>query len=784
MISKITKLKIFGIYKDFNWGSDLPEFKKYNLIYGWNRSGKTTLSRVFASCEKKCTYDELKFKQYPKNGEFEIHTDEGTTIKNTNVSINSLPIKVFNKDFIDENISFEPSDICNPIVYVSEEDIESKKQLEKLKTECKKLENEYAQAKKERSAKEETKNTFLTGLGREIANILFDKTYNKTKVENRINSIGIENFSNKVLSDEDKKKYEVISRSEAGKTQTTFSEFQFNFTFEGETIDNFQKIYDKALSLLNKKVISQTLDRLKNDPELNNWVKQGFDLHKVKNEKEKCLFCQKPLDVNFLDTLSKHFTKDYEELQSAIVKIKSEMLKIKQQDIVTKNDDLYPDLKEKYTTKAKELNECIKKINNWIDEITKSLQEKYDKPLEVATSYVKQEDFLSAYNTIISELNKIIAEHNEKVRNHSDEVRIAREKLELNAIANALFVQNYKKMITDIEEAEKKEKDSFDTFNKNESEIERLENQTSNIGKAVLTINKYLEEFFGRKEIELKLDNAKNGYRIIRNGEPANNLSEGEKTAIAFAYFIVKVGEGDFDKSKGIIFIDDPISSFDSNFIYHCFSMINTHFNDVGQLFISTHNFQFFNLVKEWFINKNKAIKKDNERLKSANKPEKPIPCEFLMVENFIDLNGRKARIVKLDKTLRNYKSEYHFLFAKLKEFIEKHDTQYEDFYTIANMARRFFDIFADFKVPTTGDQKSKMDFLIKNINNPTEKISTVDAGKAYKLINEFSHNSDPTSMIEHKDKCEIKEAVIVLLDIVKESDPNHFKIMESNTTI
>ena len=167
-----------------------------------------------------------------------------------------------------------------------------------------------------------------------------------------------------------------------------------------------------------------------------------------------------------------------------------------------------------------------------------------------------------------------------------------------------------------------------------------------------------------------------------------------------------------------------------------------------------------------------------NEKLKSESKTEKTTPCEFFMVENFTESDVRRAKIVKLDKTLRNYKSEYHFLFAKLKEFSEKQDTEYEDFYTIGNMARRFFDIFADFKIPTTGDQKSKMEVLVKNINDPDEKICMVDAGKAYKLVNEFSHNSDPTSTIEHKDKSESKDAIKILLNIVKESDPKHFEIL------
>ncbi len=292
-----------------------------------------------------------------------------------------------------------------------------------------------------------------------------------------------------------------------------------------------------------------------------------------------------------------------------------------------------------------------------------------------------------------------------------------------------------------------------------------------------------MKEFFGREEIKLELDGDKKGYTIKRDGQPAKNLSEGEKTAIAFSYFIVKVEEKEFKIKDGIIFIDDPISSFDSNFIYHCFSLINLHFKNVGQLFISTHNFQLFNLAKEWFINKNNHTRKDNRKAVSERRLEKPMPCEFFMVENFTDLDVRKAKLVELDKTLRNYKSEYHFLFSLLNKF-EDIDLNYADFYTIGNVARRFFDIFADFKIPDSRDQKQKMEAIVKEANENKEenkKISNSDWNKAYKLVNEFSHNSDPTSAIEHKDKSESKDAIKILLNIVKKSDLRHYEILVKN---
>jgi len=163
----------------------------------------------------------------------------------------------------------------------------------------------------------------------------------------------------------------------------------------------------------------------------------------------------------------------------------------------------------------------------------------------------------------------------------------------------------------DIKELEALEEEAKKEVDGNNKEISKLEKETSNIGKALQKINKHLEEFFGRKEILLELDNLKKGYIIKRDGDVANNLSEGEKNAIAFSYFIVKTQEKGFKIKEGIIIIDDPVSSFDSNFIYHCFTLIQKLLLESGQLFILTHNFSFFNLVKDWFLGKN-SRKKDS----------------------------------------------------------------------------------------------------------------------------------------------------------------------------
>lgn len=784
MIARISKLKNFGIFHDFNWKTELPEFRKFNLIYGWNRSGKTTISRVFASCEKKCVFDKDKFKQYPEIGEFEITTCDNAIVKNIDIATNTLPIKVFNQDFINDNISFDPSNSCNPIVYVSEEDIESKKRLDQLKVYKITIEKSLEEAKKDKVAKEEAKSSFLTGLGREIANVLFDKSYNKTKAENKINNVGVDNFADKILSDEDKKKYEAISKSAPEQEQSIsekLSPVNFNFQFGG------------VKHLLEKKIVSELLERLKNpddkdaglDEELNNWVKQGFDIHKSKNQFKKCLFCENELNGNFFDSLARHFSKDYEDLQGSIELFIKVLQKERLPLIIEKKTELYRDLMASYEIQGKKYNQVVKKQNKWLEHAEMLLEQKYKNPFnpDIPEMLEVPEEYTDLLNQIIDELNAIILQHNQRIKDHDKEVKNAREKLESHSIAIALTEQNYKKFESDLKQSDAKEKEALEAVNKNNAEISDLEKKTSNIGKAIQEINKHLKEFFGKDEIQLELDGDKKGYIITRDGRPARNLSEGEKTAIAFSYFIVKVEEKEFKIKDAIIFIDDPISSFDSNFIYHCFTLIHVHFKEAGQLFISTHNFQLFNLAKEWFINKNNHARKDNERLKSKKQHEKSMPCEFFMVENFTESDVRKAKIVGLDNTLRNYKSEYHFLFSLLNKF-RNVDLNYADFYTIGNVARRFFDIFADFKIPDSRDQKQKMEAIVKELNEgkaENERISDSDWNKAYKLVNEFSHNSDPTSIIEHKSKSESKDAIRVLLKIVEESDPKHYEVLKKN---
>ncbi len=167
--------------------------------------------------------------------------------------------------------------------------------------------------------------------------------------------------------------------------------------------------------------------------------------------------------------------------------------------------------------------------------------------------------------------------------------------------------------------------------------------------------------------MSIKYDEAKNGYEIIRKvgrkKEKGDNLSEGEKTAISFIYFLTKLLENEEELKETIVVIDDPISSFDSNHLFNSYSFIRNICNDSKQLFVLTHNFTFYRLIRDWMLNKNKKKRKPDGSSYIDKK------CSvYNIVSNYVG-KTRQSIIENADNTLLDYSTEYHYLFLRLNKF-------------------------------------------------------------------------------------------------------------------
>ena len=106
-IKKITKL---GIFDSFIAANDLPDFARYNCIYGDNASGKTTLTRLLGAL------NQAHHPDYPELT-YEIKVETGKLNQGTAYN---RKIRVFNADFIEANIGQFKGPL-RPILIVGEE---------------------------------------------------------------------------------------------------------------------------------------------------------------------------------------------------------------------------------------------------------------------------------------------------------------------------------------------------------------------------------------------------------------------------------------------------------------------------------------------------------------------------------------------------------------------------------------------------------------------------------------------------------------------------------------
>jgi len=231
-------------------------------------------------------------------------------------------------------------------------------------------------------------------------------------------------------------------------------------------------------------------------------------------------------------------------------------------------------------------------------------------------------------------------------------------------------------------------------------------------------------------------------------------LSTGEKNIISLVYFFTKLEETGFDFDNAIIFIDDPVSSLDSNHIFKVYGFINEKLKNCGQLFITTHNFDFFNLLK------------DLSKYDLNNKGK------FYLVKKVKNQTSEFSFIENLPDTLFKYKSEYNYLFSILKSYKESNDkSNFQLLYLLPNILRRFFEAYLFMKYPDGTKFSTKAKTFFKNTNISNRQ-------KTLKLMDEYSHEENPTHSRKFPDIKEVEDAVVFILQTIKEKDKEHYEAL------
>jgi len=742
IVKKITKLKNMGVFVNYSWTSDLPEFKKYNVIYGWNGTGKTTLSKMFDALN---TGSHSEFKTL----EYSIYDSDGRTHSH-GASFNT-PVRVFNSDFIANNVDFETLSSKAINVILGDENKEAVRLLKKDESSLIDINASIAAKEKEKSAKTSAKGSEFTNIAKAISQGTqgaIVRNYNKTNAENAFKLL----TKMEVLDEE---QLAVLSKSVSQEPLPRQEEISLE-----DSTDALALINADVKEILGKTVEALVIERLKNNPDIAEWVEAGLALHnKYKNE--ICEFCGQPVTTIRITKIAAHFNEADAELKASIdilierlIAIHSAIQSLKPVDKM----NIYKELQSDYTTKTvvftKERDLVLDHINNFVELVNSK------KAHTTEVIVVKDEPYLMELTEAITELNKVISKHNEKTDNFEEQRKTNSTKIESHYLSTIYDTVNtldeeIKALDNDLNVLiDGRERDD-DNIGKTRliARIRESKAKVSSSHKACEMLSTDLRTFLGHDEIAFSAIEGDSGYKILRRGKPAKSLSEGERTAIAFIFFVTQLKDEDFDVETGIIVIDDPVSSLDANSQFQAFSFLRNATNDAGQLFLFTHNFEFMKLVLYWL---------------SRDKRKRSL---YMIKNKFSSTDSsRIAYLAELDQALETYESEYHYLFNIVYNYID--DGTIENAYKMPNIARKLLDSFLMFRVPKNADTYRRLQEL------------DFDQGKKtaiYKFVNDQSHITgsgfDP-SLVPETQKC-----LKYLLELIEETFPEHYNYLIEATS-
>jgi wobble nucleotide-excising tRNase len=756
VLKGIKSISKYGVFSDYHPDGGEISFLKFNLFYGWNGTGKSTLSRVFDSLsgQQSTAFPEGDFKVTFENKDF------------TKDSINQSGIKIatFNQDFVKKNLDFDTHK-AKSILYISEEKIEEKKKLEQKQEDLKNLTKELAQKNQSVQKTKDEISTDLTKIAKNVKNsfglIQTNNTkflnYNKTKLESFITSNLTNIKEENILSSENIEKNRLSAQS-SQKPAVTKSVLLL-------TKEELETSLNQFKDHIGRSIAASQIQKLIDNDVLNNWIETGLAIHKKLDDKN-CEFCGNKISEARIQELDAHFSNEYQalidEVDKSLIHI-AELTK-KVDFLLPDSGDFYAELQDKVKKDKKEIDTVQKLIKDELLVIQEKLKEKKGNPFKSIkwTDPNLISDF-QALDMLISGYNKDVEDHNKKTADFTTSVNAANDFLELHFICEQLQdgslsqkKENLKIAESELEDIKKKQTNAT-------AEVSALEAQLVNAAIAADVFNKELERFIGRSDISLEFKKETGGYQFTRNGkrELAANLSEGEKTAIAFIYFITKLNESGSNVGNTIVILDDPISSFDSTHLHHAFGFIRHHLGNALQIFVLTHNFEFFKLIRDWLKQKNSSD--DSKKDKS----------KFFLIQ-YKTGEVRQSEVVTLPPMLLNYESEYHYIFGKTLAFKEKDNLSFEESYFVGNSSRKILEAFLAFKYPSY-----KADFagLLGKACGDDKSLYH----KVYSFINRYSHSKSLEVFSGGTDNIFAESQNIVgdVFQIIKNLDPNHYNEME-----
>lgn len=813
MFTKID-IKKFGLYRDFTWGN-LPVLGRVNIIYGRNYSGKTTLSRVF---------DGMSLNQLHKDyldADFTLHTEDPAvhTVNQTNMDQCPYAVRVYNSDYVKRNLSWlnneEDGEII-PFTLLGSDNVEAQKAIEEIDEKLGNIEEKkgllYADHVKskeyydKKGKYDNAWNALETALKNKANGDIKKKNlYVKQGTNYIINNIkrDIEEFISAVNVTEDEEgkplekpyiKYEVddavvLTDEEKEKLTKTVNETEKpTISVLPDKEPHLTDFVEKVKKLAPKTIaLSKALQELVDNDLLQAWVDKGREVQK---DRKTCAFCGNPIAPERWDALNAHFSKESEDLKTALTTLKtalesaSESLDKFLESRGFRKENIYVMYLGEFDAVIKLWNTFVENYKNAIGQLIAPVEERLSnifKPVNVDELKVElkgYKEFEEAFNALVEKNNA----YGLKLEGAKDD---ARKKLRLDYVYQFCLDINYAETIDRLTKEEEELGVQYNAMTTRAEEIAELKKQRQqkeldkkDEGKAAQKVTELLFNHFGNGSLSLEPETIEDEvdeetgemkprtrFVVKRGTDYAKNLSEGEKSLISFCYFIAHMADelNGPDADKLVIYIDDPISSLDSSHIFFMYSLIETTFikpTNFGQLFISTHNLEFLKLMKRFKLRGPKGTKSI---------------CHYVVVKlGKGTTNDYRCEIKEMPKYLRKYMTEYNFLFEQIYAIaqLEREEDQtlygekYTLYYNIGNNMRKFLECYLFNRFPDADDPLAEHMADLFDDHVPSE---------VNRIVNEYSHLVWAERGMKVMDVPEVVKAAREILKALQLKDRKHY---------
>ncbi|WP_120863125.1 AAA family ATPase [Helicobacter pylori] len=628
MAINIKKIKSFKAFCGLDM-IEMDEFKHYNIIFGNNGCGKTSLTRAFELLIPKNKHIE-KYRTISADKspsiEFECEDRSYKIEPNGDIRVPPFKVEIYNSDFLHNNAplnsEFGLKKLDDGTIILEGSVLgEETKEINQLKDCRGKVEKRQKKIKDENdsentlSAKQESE---IKKYDKEIEKIRKKMTSNTIKITP--DEIGINDFC-KVSKDKFKYQEDVLTNLEKDFNKLNEAMKKFDGLKEMELPKDYQTIKDKLEFLFSFDIDKEAGEVSKKIKEHISKVGREFIEKGIKLQKEMpdnaCPFCTQKITNNIIQAYTSYFNKSIEQFNQDSLEISGTLKNILNQwniKEILQSFERFEPFMEDFLKEKKSLENALEQIKDSLEELQKEVDKK-----EGAKNEEK-----------FQEIDKKLLEIQENIQQCVGETgKILNQKKEQK--------KKLKKLKTELKEAriKKAKHDSYD-WQKSKEEAERklsvLVSRNKRLKCLLEKIDNKLKGLYDQKRPDIKIINSylkalnllkyslHEDYRIVLNSDALENskaemilenseaemiLSGGEKTTLAFAYFLarLKLFYKKEDLKDLVVIIDDPISSLDEQRIYNTSDIvakINQELagealkdEDKAQVFVLTHNHTF-----------------------------------------------------------------------------------------------------------------------------------------------------------------------------------------------